>query len=161
VYGRGFLTGPERGGGGTMSRASDVPVTGLGSSSENSMSLSPCLQMTKGHSFTNDVKCPGPIHSRTFTGSRVASLRHGCRLFRPESHWSNAPAEVQTVGVSFCRRVRLKLLQPWAKCHVRVSKQSCKQANHLILWGVRSTTKKIFSIFSLFFFLKKNLENMI
>ncbi len=38
-----------------------------------------------------------------------------------------------------------------AKWHVRVSKQSCKQANRLILWGVRSTTnkKKLF-IFDLF-----------
>ncbi len=45
-----------------------------------------------------------------------------------------------------------------AKCHVRVSKQSCKQANLLILWGVRSTTKK--NRFFIFF-LQKNLKNMI
>jgi hypothetical protein len=43
----------------------------------------------------------------------------------------------------------------WAKCHVRVSKQSCKQANRLILWGVRSTTKKKLSIFFYFVSPKK------
>ena len=38
-----------------------------------------------------------------------------------------------------------------AKWHVRVSKQSGKQANRLILWGVRSTTnKKNLFIFDLF-----------
>jgi hypothetical protein len=47
-----------------------------------------------------------------------------------------------------------------AKWHVRVSKQSCKQANRLIVWGVSSTTKKN-SRFFLFFFLQKNLKNMI
>ncbi len=47
-----------------------------------------------------------------------------------------------------------------AECHVRVSKQSCKQANRLILWGVRSTTKKKISIL-LFYFLQKKLKNMI
>jgi hypothetical protein len=40
-----------------------------------------------------------------------------------------------------------------AKWYVRVSKQSCKQANRLILRGVRR--------FFLFFFLQKNLKNMI
>ena len=48
-----------------------------------------------------------------------------------------------------------------AKCHVRVSKQSCKQANRLILWGVRSTTKKKILDFFYFFSPKKNLKNMI
>jgi hypothetical protein len=42
--------------------------------------------MTKGHFCTNDV----------------ASLWYGCRLFRPESHWSSGPDEVQIFGVSFC-----------------------------------------------------------
>ncbi len=37
-----------------------------------------------------------------------------------------------------------------AKCHVRVSKQSCKQANRLILWGFRSTTKKKSRFFFIF-----------
>ena len=32
---------------------------------------------------------------------RDASLRHGVRLLRPESHCSSAPAEVQTVGVNY------------------------------------------------------------
>ena len=84
-------------------RPSDVPVTGLGSGCENSMSLSPCFQMTKSQFRMNDVNCPGPIHSRVFTGSRVASMRHGIRLFRPESHCSSTPAEVQVFGVSFRR----------------------------------------------------------
>jgi hypothetical protein len=39
-----------------------------------------------------------------------------------------------------------------AKWHVRVSKQSCKQGNHLILWGVRTPRH-----FFLFFF-SKNLK---
>ena len=102
LYGRGFLTGPEGGGGVPTRRPSDVPVTGLGSSSENSMSFSPCFHITKSQFFINAVSCPGPIHSRIFTGSRAASLRQGARLFRPESHRSSAPAEVQTRGVSFC-----------------------------------------------------------
>jgi hypothetical protein len=42
-----------------------------------------------------------------------------------------------------------------AKCHVRVSKQSCKQANRLILWGVRSTTKKNSRFIFIFFSSKK------
>jgi hypothetical protein len=41
--------------------------------------------------------------------------------------------------------------------HVRVSKQSCKQANHLILWG-RWSTKMFFFLDFFHFFLKKNLE---
>ncbi len=53
----------------------------------------------------------------------------------------------------------LHLFGEWAKWHVRVSKQSCKQANRLILWGVRSTTKKKTRFFYLFFS-KKNLKNM-
>jgi hypothetical protein len=65
------------------------------------MSLSPCFHMTKSQFFMNDMNCPGPIHSRIFTGSRVASMRHGIRLFRPESHLSSASAEVQAFGVSF------------------------------------------------------------
>ena len=102
LYGRGLLTGPEGGGGVTTRRPSDVPVTGFGSGRENSMSLSPCFHMTKSQVFINAVSCPGPIHSRIFTGSRAASLRQGARLFRPESHRSSAPEEVQTRGVSFC-----------------------------------------------------------
>ncbi len=47
-----------------------------------------------------------------------------------------------------------------AKWHVRVSKQSCKQAKRLIFWGFRRTTKKNY-LFFLFFFLQKNLKNMI
>jgi hypothetical protein len=88
VYGRGFLSGPKRGGGGTVRRLSDVSVTGLGFGNVYSMSLTPFLQMTKGHFCINDV----------------ASLRYGCRLFRPESHWSSGPVEVQIFGVSFCRK---------------------------------------------------------
>jgi hypothetical protein len=43
-----------------------------------------------------------------------------------------------------------------AKWHVRVSKQSCKQANRLILWGVGGAPyKKKFSIFFIFFSPKK------
>ena len=103
LYGRGFLTGPGGDGGVTTRRPSDVPVTGLGSGSENSMSLSPCFHMTKSQFFMNDMNCPGPIHSRIFTGSRAASIRHGIRLFRPENHISSAPAEVQAFGVSFRR----------------------------------------------------------
>jgi hypothetical protein len=34
-----------------------------------------------------------------------------------------------------------------AKWHVRVSKQSCKQANHLILWGVGAPKKKNLDFF--------------
>ena len=103
LYGRGFLTGPEDGGGVVTRRLSDVPVTGLGSGRVNSMSFSPCFHMTKSQSFMNDMNCPGPIHARVFTGSRFASIRHGIRLFRPESHCSSAPAEVQTFGCSFRR----------------------------------------------------------
>ncbi len=55
MYVRGLLTGPGRGGGVTMRRSSDAPVTGFRSSSENSMSLSPCFQMTKAQFFMNDV----------------------------------------------------------------------------------------------------------
>ena len=47
-----------------------------------------------------------------------------------------------------------------AKWHVRVSKQSCKQANRLILWGVGGEPQKKNWIFFYFFF-PKNLENMI
>jgi hypothetical protein len=36
-----------------------------------------------------------------------------------------------------------KLQDKW---HVRVSKQSCKQTNRLILWGVGAPQKKNFSI---------------
>jgi hypothetical protein len=54
-----------------------------------------------------------------------------------------------------CLRTEGDLLEEEAKCHVRVSKQSCKQENRLILWGVRSTTKKKFSIFFYFFSPKK------
>jgi hypothetical protein len=45
-----------------------------------------------------------------------------------------------------------------AKWHVRVSKQSCKQANRLILWGVGAPQKKILDFF-LFFFSKKLEKN--
>jgi hypothetical protein len=103
LYGRGLLTGPEGDGGVTTRRPSDVPVTGLGSGRENSMSLSPCLHMAKSQFCMNDMNCPGPIHFRIFTGSRAARMRHGVRLFRPESHCSNVPAEVQVFGVSFRR----------------------------------------------------------
>ena len=47
---------------------------------------------------------------------------------------------------------------PRAKWHVRVSKQSCKQANRLILWGVGGAPQKKNSRFFLFFFLQKNLK---
>ncbi len=47
------------------------------------------------------------------------------------------------------------------KWHVRVSKESCKQANRLILWGVGGAPPKKKSRFFLFFFSKKNLKNMI
>ena len=48
-------------------------------------------------------------------------------------------------------------LQAGAKWHVRIDKQSCKQANRLILWGVGGAPqKKKFSIFYL-----KNFKNMI
>ena len=43
---------------------------------------------------------------------------------------------------------------------VRVSKQSCKQANRLILWGVGAPQKKILDFF-LFFIFQKNLKNLI
>jgi hypothetical protein len=36
-------------------------------------------------------------------------------------------------------RLHSEFIRLLAKWHVRVSKQSCKQANHLILWGVRTT----------------------
>ena len=39
--------------------------------------------------------------------------------------------------------VFISQIQPRAKCHVRVSKQSCKQANRLILWGVGAPQKKL------------------
>jgi hypothetical protein len=42
-----------------------------------------------------------------------------------------------------------------AKWHVRVSKQSCKQANRLILWGVGGAHTKKNSRFFLFFSPKK------
>jgi hypothetical protein len=42
-----------------------------------------------------------------------------------------------------------------AKWHVRVSKQSCKQANRLILWGVGGAPPKKNSRFFYFFFPKK------
>ena len=42
-----------------------------------------------------------------------------------------------------------------AKWHVRVSKQSCKQANRLILWGVGGEPQKKKSGFFYFFFPKK------
>jgi hypothetical protein len=41
-----------------------------------------------------------------------------------------------------------------AKCHVRVSKQSCKQANRLILWGRPEHHQKKISIFFILFFKK-------
>jgi hypothetical protein len=44
-----------------------------------------------------------------------------------------------------------------AKWHVRVSKQSCKQANRLILWGVGGAPQKK-NRFFLFFFPQKNLK---
>ncbi len=100
LYDRSFLTGPEGGEGVTTRRPSDVPVTGLGSDRENSMSLSPCFRMTKSQFFMNGMNCPGPIHSRIFTGSRDANMRHGVRLFRPESHCSSAPDVIQVFGVS-------------------------------------------------------------
>jgi hypothetical protein len=59
--------------------------------------------MAKSQFRMNDVNCPGPIHSRIFTGSRAARMRQGVRLFRPESHFSNVSAEVQVFGVSFRR----------------------------------------------------------
>ncbi len=40
-----------------------------------------------------------------------------------------------------------------AKWHVRVSKQSCNQSNHLMLWDVRTTN--FFLLLFLFYFLKK------
>ena len=46
-----------------------------------------------------------------------------------------------------------------AKWHVRVSKQSCKQANRLILWGVGGAPQK--KNLDFYFFLKKNFNNMI
>ena len=103
LYDRGLLAGPEGGGGVTTRRPSDVPVTEFGSGCENSMSLSPCFHMTKSQFFMNDMNCLRPIHSLIFTGSRAAKMRHGVRLFRPESQCSNVSAEVQVFGVSFRR----------------------------------------------------------
>jgi hypothetical protein len=48
----------------------------------------------------------------------------------------------------------MALSSPQAKWHVRVSKQSCKQTNRLILWGV-GAPKIFFPDYFKFLFLKK------
>ena len=66
--------------------------------------------------------------------------------------------DLETIGVpSILRVVRNAAALVRAKWHVRVSKQSCKQANCLILWGC-SSTKIFFPLDFYLFDFSKNLK---
>ena len=62
---------------------------------------------------------------------------------------------VTTMGVGWASGEASDLVEPplnlvLAKYHVRVSKQSCKQGNRLILWGRWSTKIFFFHFFKFF-----------
>ncbi len=67
------------------------------------------------------------------------------------------PDTLETVGINEL----FVVVGVEAKWHVRVSEQSCKQANRLILWGVGGAPPKKNLDFFYFFFLQKNLKNTI
>jgi hypothetical protein len=77
-------------------------------------------------------------------------------LRRPSQY--DRPVILPSLPPTLRRHDRPSVLQQ-AKWHVRVSKQSCKQGNRLILWGVCTPRHFIFSIFFSKFFQKKLEKN--
>jgi hypothetical protein len=49
---------------------------------------------------------------------------------------SKETANTVRVFATMGTKPRERMMGQETKCHVRVSKKSCKQGNHLILWGV-------------------------
>jgi hypothetical protein len=76
-----------------------------------------------------------------------------CVIFRYSKPSFSSGISFQIVWRHFSPEIHNLSLR--AKWHVRVSKQSCKQGNRLILWGVWAPRHFFFDFFSIFFFSKK------
>ncbi len=92
------------------------------------------LEMKSVHFFYDDLGCEMiPVHDD------------------PETVWTDGQL-TSLLEVFVPPRLNQQRLAKW---HVRVSKQSCKQGNHLILWGVCTPRHFLFRFFFNFFFKMK------
>jgi hypothetical protein len=79
----------------------------------------------------------GSVGRKNSKPNLLSIVTHGSHGLRCENRPSNRPPRRETgLKMPCCPASDLLRVAKW---HVRVSKQSCKQANRLILWGVRTT----------------------